>query len=165
MKLIIATTQGNVIGDNNTLPFKLKTDLMLFKQKTIGNTVIMGRKTAESLAKPLKDRTNIILSRNPSYKKEGFITVNSLKETEKYVKGDAFIIGGAEIYRLALECGFVDEIHFTLIMDNWSIKGDTVFEIDEYLRNFDMIGATDYQKGQGDDYNFAIFVYKNIHCI
>ena len=80
ISIVVAMSQNNVIGKNNALPWHLPADLQHFKNTTMGKPIIMGRKTFESLGKPLPNRTTIIITRNKNYKQEGCIVVNSLQQ-------------------------------------------------------------------------------------
>ncbi len=106
MTLIAAVARNGVIGKDNTLPWHLPEDLKHFKQLTTGQTVIMGRKTWESLPerfRPLPGRLNIVVTRNPAYRAEGATVVGSLAEAQNVGAGKtAYIIGGAELYTHAL---------------------------------------------------------------
>jgi len=104
LSLIVAYAQNNVIGRDNTLPWKLPSDLAHFKRTTLGHPVIMGRKTWESLGRPLPGRRNIVISRNPHYAAQGAQCVTSLALAIEAVQDaeQAFIIGGAQIYQEAL---------------------------------------------------------------
>jgi dihydrofolate reductase len=105
MKTIVAVDNNWGIGKDGCLLCHLPGDLNYFKEKTLGKVVVMGRNTCESLPgkKPLKDRVNIVLSRNPDFQPEGFIKCKSMDELfkalENYDTEDVFIIGGADIYR------------------------------------------------------------------
>jgi dihydrofolate reductase len=134
LSLIVAVAENHVIGNNNQLIWHLPNDLKQFRRLTTGHCIIMGRKTFDSIGKPLPNRTSVIISRNPAFKIEGCITVDSLEnailETRKFETEEAFIIGGAEIYRLSLP--FVDKIYLTEV--HHSFEGDTVFpEIDKTI--------------------------------
>jgi len=104
LSLIVAYAQNNVIGRDNTLPWKLPSDLAHFKRTTLGHPVIMGRKTWESLGRQLPGRRNIVISRNPHYAAQGAQCVTSLALAIEAVQDaeQAFIIGGAQIYQEAL---------------------------------------------------------------
>ncbi|MEX6205077.1 dihydrofolate reductase [Providencia hangzhouensis] len=100
ISLIAAVAKNNGIGIENTLPWHCSRDLKLFKQKTLDEIVIMGRKTAESLGKPLKDRFNFVLSRNPHLVPKGFSIIRDIEEVKELAKlHSVYIIGGSEIYR------------------------------------------------------------------
>lgn len=103
--IIVAVDKKNGIGIQNKLPWHLPEDLAHFKKTTTGNTVIMGRKTYESIGRPLPNRRNIVLSKNPSWQAEGVETVTSLEQVNdvRNENDEIFIIGGAQIYELTLK--------------------------------------------------------------
>lgn len=134
LAIIVAAAKNGVIGRNNQLPWHLPQDLKYFKAVTFGKPVIMGRKTFESIGRPLPGRTNIVVTRDLNWVgAEGIIVVNSIDHalSEAKVIADQFsdadaeimIIGGAEIYRSTL--GRVDKIYLTRINEN--IEGDAWF--------------------------------------
>jgi dihydrofolate reductase len=134
LSLIVAVAENGVIGHNNQLIWHLPNDLKQFKRLTTGHCIIMGRKTFESIGKPLPNRTSIIISRNTDFQVEGCITVSSLENAisaaKKIENEEAFIIGGAEIYRLALP--IIDKIYLTEV--HHAYEGDTLFpEIDKII--------------------------------
>lgn len=125
LSLIAAMARNRVIGRDNTLPWHLPEDLRHFKATTLGKPVIMGRKTWESLGRPLPGRRNIIVSRNADYVPAGGERVDSL-ESAIAICGDAeeaFVIGGAEIYRQALP--LAGRIYLTEI--GQKVEGDASF--------------------------------------
>ncbi|MFT4031477.1 MAG: dihydrofolate reductase [Siphonobacter sp.] len=129
--LIVAVAENGAIGKDNQLLWHLPDDLKRFKQLTTGHPVIMGRKTYESIGKPLPNRTNIIITRDQNYTAEGCVVVSSVEEA-LYANEDVYIIGGAEIYRQTLP--YADNIHLTEV--HTSIEGDTFFPkiaVDEWL--------------------------------
>ena len=113
VKIIVAMSKNRVIGDSNTLIWHLPEDLKRFRQLTTGNTIVMGRKTYESIGKPLQNRRSIIITRDPDYSVEGCEVVNSLEEALLLSNSDCFIIGGGEIYRQSID--IADRIYLTLI--------------------------------------------------
>lgn len=125
LTLIAAMAQNRVIGNNNSLIWHFPEDLKHFKKLTSGHHIIMGRKTFESVGKPLPNRTNIIISRQKDYSVEGCLIANSVEAALALVKDDdqPFIVGGAEIYKLAL--GYAKTIELTLIKADY--EGDTTF--------------------------------------
>lgn len=99
ISLIAAMSRNKVIGKDNKLPWKLPADMKRFRELTSGKPVIMGRKTFESIGKPLPNRKNIIITRDRNYKRDGCIIVHSAKDALKAAgDGDVMIIGGAQIY-------------------------------------------------------------------
>jgi dihydrofolate reductase len=103
--LILALADNGVIGRNGAIPWRISDDLKRFKQLTLGKPVVMGRKTWDSLPKkPLPERTNIVVTRQPGWKGEGAIAVSSLDDAlaQAAQAAEVMVIGGAEIYRAAL---------------------------------------------------------------
>ncbi len=129
ISLIVAIAENNVIGKNNDLIWHLPDDLKHFKSNTKGHTIIMGRKTFESIgSKPLPKRENIVISRSPQSPVEGVLFTTSLQEALKLsTDREPFIVGGAEIYRQSMD--IVDVMEITRVHE--SFEGDTFFpEID-----------------------------------
>ena len=127
--ILVAASDNGVIGANNKLPWHLPADLKRFKELTMGHPIIMGRKTFESIGKPLPGRTNIVVTRQKEFQACGCMTVHSLEDALLYCEDaqEAFIVGGAEIYRQALP--FADRIYLTRVHRNFD--GDTfLFDLD-----------------------------------
>ena len=127
--IIVAVAANNVIGKNNDLIWHISEDLKRFKSLTSGHAIIMGRKTFESLPKALPNRTNIVVTRNRSYRAEGAHVCYSMEKALQLTVNDQqpFIIGGGEIYRNALY--FANTIELTRVHRDF--EGDTFFpEID-----------------------------------
>ena len=130
--IVVAIGENNAIGKNNELLWYLPKDLRHFKTITKGHTVIMGRKTFESVGKPLPNRRNIIITRNTDLAIEGTEVVHTLQEALELCKQDeeVFIIGGAEIYKMAMQ--HTDKIYLTVVHENF--EADAFFpEIDHNL--------------------------------
>lgn len=126
--LIAAVAENGVIGSNNKLPWKMPAEMKYFTQHTLGKPVLMGRKTFESLPSPLKDRTNIILSRTLETAPEGCELVRSIEEAvEKYGDQELMVMGGEEIYTQMLDVA--DRMLITEI--------DQSFDGDAYFPDFD----------------------------
>src|SRR5258708_7509586 len=125
ISIIVALSENNLIGVNNQLPWRLSADLKRVKAITMGHPLIMGRKTFESIGKPLPGRTNIVITRNKDFKADGCFVVSSLKEAIEKAKDDSeiFIFGGGEIFREALP--IVNKIYMTRIHHHF--EGDTYF--------------------------------------
>jgi dihydrofolate reductase len=125
ISLIVAMARNGVIGQGNALPWRLPADLKRFKALTMGHPVIMGRKTHESIGRPLPGRTNIVLTRLPGYAAPGCIVAGSTAAALAACGGadQAFVIGGAEIYRAFLDRA--DRLDVTEI--DADVPGDTVF--------------------------------------
>ena len=125
LSMITAIAHHRVIGLNGSMPWHLPADLIYFKKTTLGSPVIMGRKTFDSIGKPLPGRTNIVLSRSDRLEIEGCIVVKSLDDAlvEVGKVDEAFIIGGAQLYRQALP--ICNRLYLTHI--EASFEGDTFF--------------------------------------
>ncbi len=134
LSLIWAMTRNRVIGRNNALPWRLPDEMRHFMRTTIGKPVIMGRRQFESMGKPLPKRENIVLSRNSGFSPDGTVVVSTLNDAINRARnvcgdsGEAMVIGGAQIYALALPRA--DRLYCTLI--DAELDGDTWFpEFDE----------------------------------
>ena len=125
ISIIVAMSQNSVIGLRNELPWHISEDLKNFKKITLNHSVIMGRKTYYSIGKPLKDRKNIVISRDTSLKIDGVEVVNSLEKailkTEE--SSEIFIIGGQQIYSIALPLA----THMYITKVNGIFDGDAFF--------------------------------------
>ena len=126
LHLIVAHARNKVIGRENQLPWHLPEDLKHFKRTTLGKPVIIGRKTWESLPKALPGRLNVVITRQADFVAEGATVVSTIEEALAMVKDmpDAFIMGGAQIYRQTMD--LVKVAHITVI--NSDIEGDAYFE-------------------------------------
>ena len=127
--IIAAIANNNALGKDNQLIWHLSADLKRFKKLTTGHHIIMGRKTFESIGKPLPNRTTIIITRNKNYKQEGCLVANSLKQAIEMVKNDdsPYIIGGSQIYKQAIK--IADKLDITYVHHNF--EADVFFpEID-----------------------------------
>jgi dihydrofolate reductase len=129
ISIIVAVSENGVIGKDNQLIWRLPDDLKRFKALTLGHPIIMGRKTFESIGKPLPGRTSIIITRNTDFKVDGALVVHSLdaamKEAKKIEEQEAFIIGGGELYKQVLPVA--DKLYITEV--NTVTDGDTFFRI------------------------------------
>jgi len=129
ISLIVAASRNGVIGANNKLPWHLPADLKRFKQLTMGHPILMGRRTYESIGKPLPGRTNIVITRQPGFKACGAMLVHSFEEALLLCENEkeVFVIGGAEIFKQALPS--TNRIYLT--RTNQDFAGDAfLFEID-----------------------------------
>ena len=125
ISIIVAMSKNFVIGLNNKLPWHITEDLKNFKKTTVNHCVIMGRKTYDSIGKPLKDRRNIVISRNKLLLIDGVDVVNSLEKAISLVEepNEIFIIGGEQIYQIALS--LATHLYVTKVHDHY--KGDAFF--------------------------------------
>ena len=125
VSLIVAMAQNGVIGRDNTLPWRLPKDLKRFKNSTLGKPILMGRKTFESIGRPLPGRPNLVLTRDRSWGADGVTVVHSVEEALFHTGGcdELVAIGGAEVYRLVLP--FARRIYLTHV--HADVPGDTFF--------------------------------------
>ena len=127
ISIIAALAENRTIGKQNQLLWKIPEDMKRFRQITAGHSVIMGRKTYDSIGKPLENRTNIIITRNNDLKAEGCVVVSSLEEAleeaKKVEHNEIFIIGGGDIYRQSLP--FTDKLYLTIVKGAYD--GDVFF--------------------------------------
>jgi len=157
ISIIVAVAENQVIGYNNQLLWHIREDLQRFKSLTLGHHIIMGRKTYESIGRPLPGRVNIIISHQENMRVEGCVVAKSIEEALEIAKLDSevFIIGGGEIYRQILP--IVNRIYFTRV--HASYPGDTFFP-ELNLKDWDTESIT---KGKptsddGPGYTFINFI-------
>lgn len=160
LSLMAAMSENWVIGREGDLPWHLPKDFKRFKKKTEGHNVIMGRKTFESLGgHPLPNRTNIVITRQPNYEVKDAVIVKSLEEALNYVRstedGEPFVIGGGEIYRLALP--FADRIYLTIV--HTTLEGDTFFpEFEETA--WHMVEQQFMHADEKHDYDYTFYTFE-----
>lgn len=127
ISLIAAIARNRTIGKNNELPWRIPEDTKRFRKLTTGHVVIMGRKTFESIGRPLRERTNIVITRDTGYRAEGCTVVHSiedaLKEAKRIEREEVFVIGGGEIYKATLPSA--DRLYLTIIDKDF--EGDVFF--------------------------------------
>ncbi len=134
ISMIMAVSDNGVIGANNTLPWKVPEDMTYFKKMTIGKPIIMGRKTAESLKRPLPNRLNIVLTKNRAMP-SGFIVVSDADEALEIANEHNFeimIIGGAQIYNLFSPIAsslYLNRIHQTVVGDSYFSVGEEWLQV------------------------------------
>lgn len=160
--MIVAVAQNRVIGRNNKLPWYLPNDLKYFKQTTMGKPILMGRKTFESIGKPLPGRTNIVITRNQDWQADGVKVVHSLEDAYDLAASIAeidgsdelMIIGGDQIYQSALDQ--VDRIYLTKV--HAEVEGDAFFpEV-----NWDVwkeVAREDFEAEGPNPYPYSFVVY------
>ena len=154
--LIVATAEGGVIGHKGEMPWTLPADLAYFKKITMGSAIIMGRKTFESIGRPLPKRLNVVVSRNTSLEIPGCTVCAGLneafKEAERAGK-DSFIIGGGELYSQSLAS--VDRIYRTLV--HGTCEGDTFFPAlgDEWV----LERREDHLRDDRNSHDYSFCVY------
>ncbi|MYC59955.1 MAG: dihydrofolate reductase [Gammaproteobacteria bacterium] len=157
--LICAMASNGVIGNNNMLPWRLPEDLRHFRRTTMGHSIVMGRKTWESIGRTLPGRTNIVVTRQPDYRAEGASVRDSLEAALKLAENiaaidgaeQAFVIGGAELYRQALPLARL--FHLTRI--HAEVPGDTVlsgFNESEW----EELSREDYSRDDENPFDYSI---------
>lgn len=158
ISIIVAVAQNGVIGDKNSLLWHISEDMRFFKRTTSGHPVIMGRKTYESLGRPLPNRTNVVISRTMG-EIEGCTVVHSLEEAIALfpAEEEVFVIGGAQIYALALDVA--DRFYLTRVGHDY--EGDTSFpKWDE--SKWQLISREAYEQGEKYPHPFAFEIYDRI---
>jgi len=161
LKILVAFDENRVIGKNNALIWHLPADLKRFKALTTGHVIIMGRKTFESIGKPLPNRTTIVISRQADLHIDGVIIAHSVEEAilkgKSITRDDIFIVGGAEIYALSLP--LADQILVTQLHD--------IFEGDAYFPeiSLDTWEVIEQERGVTDEknaYQYSYLTYSRI---
>jgi dihydrofolate reductase len=155
ISFILAMDTRRAIGLNNQLPWRLPADLAYFKRVTINHTVLMGRKTYESMGKPLPNRTNVILTQNSDYIAEDCIIVHSVEEAvERFKDAEVFVIGGAEIFRLFMP--YVDRMYITRIEQEFA--ADTFFPAFE-ADDWQLLSSEEGVTNEKNPYVYSFLVY------
>jgi len=155
ISIIVAHDDKRGIGKNNQLLFRISADLKRFKKLTMNHPIIMGRKTHQSIGRPLPGRTNIIITRNQDFQAPGCQITHSLKAALKLAKQkdnqEIFIIGGGQIYQQALDQDLVDKLYIT------QVKGDYQAEIffPDYSKFKKIVSQKSSQEG---DYQFTYLI-------
>ena len=163
LAIIVAAAQNGIIGRNNALPWHLPEDLRYFKRRTLGKPIVMGRKTYESIGRPLPGRTNIVISRNAGFAADGIKVVRSLDEALRLADDIAqidgvdelVVIGGAEIYREALpraERLYLTEVHAV-------IQGDAVLPDIDWAQ-WREVGRERHAAEAPNPYDYSFVVYE-----
>lgn len=177
LSVIVAHDENNCIGKNNAIPWNIPADLKMFKEITMGKPVIMGRKTFESIGRPLPGRLNIVISRD-NYRGSGIceITNNNTRLRAASSPEDAiaianehspesdeiFIIGGQSIYQHFIDTGLVNN-YYTTVVHGEVIGGDTFFPMVDYLDQKYHLEYDQYQHADYNDrYEYSFRKYTNI---
>lgn len=154
VSIIVAASQNNAIGKNNQLLWHLPNDLKFFKNTTWGMPVIMGRKTFESVNKPLPGRFNIVVTRQTNWHNDGVIIASDLKDALKKASQtnckEFFIAGGGEIYKEAMQ--LADKIYLTRV--HAVIEGDTFFPVIDETQWL-QISNQDFEADEKHTYNYS----------
>jgi dihydrofolate reductase len=144
--LVAAVGANGVIGRDNDLPWRIREDLQHFKQLTLGHTLVMGRKTYDSIGRPLPGRRTVVVTRQPGWTADGVDVVHTLEEALKY-DGHLYVAGGGEIYRQALP--YADRLELTEVAQ--SPTGDVTFP------SFDPADWTETARDPHDGFAFVSY--------
>ena len=159
LSMIAALAANNVIGRDNQVPWRLSTDLKRFKALTMGHHLIMGRKTYESVGRPLPGRITVVITRQPDYAAEGVQVVHTLEEAVRIAAqaGDeeAFIAGGAEIYAQAMHRA--DRMYLTRV--HAEVEGDTWFPDFDDVSEWQLVDAEHFDADENNEYPFSFLTY------
>lgn len=161
LSIVVAMAANNVIGRDNELPWHLPADLQHFKQTTMGRPILMGRKTYESIGRPLPGRTNIVITRDGSYTAEGCEVVTSIPAALEAAAGhdEVMVIGGAELYRQVLP--EVETIYLTRIHE--SVEGDTRFpEISN--TEWHQVERIDHEADDNNPHDYSFIRLDRVHA-
>jgi dihydrofolate reductase len=160
LSIIVATAANGVIGRDNQLPWHLPADLRHFKQTTMGKPILMGRKTWESIGRPLPGRTNIVITRDTDYAAAGCVVVNSIEAAMEAAgsQDEIMIIGGAELYRQVLPR--TDTIYLTRIHEDFD--GDTVFP-ELSASEWREVERSDQQPDENNPHDYSFIRFDRIH--
>ena len=163
LAVIVAAAENGVIGRNNALPWHLPQDLRYFKRVTMGKPIVMGRKTFDSIGRPLPGRTNIVITRNPGFSAEGVRVVASLDEALRLAADIALIdgatelvvIGGVEIYRASIPRAdrlYITEVHA-------SVEGDAFLPRIDWSQ-WREVGRERHPASDANPYDYSFVVYQ-----
>jgi len=160
LSMIAAHADNRIIGKDNDMPWYLPADLAYFKKTTLGKPIIMGRKTYESIGRPLPGRQNIVISRDKDYQAEGIDSATSVEQALALAGNveEVMVIGGGAIYTHCLP--FANRLYITLIKA--SIEGDTQFPDYETTEDWQLIDSELFGADEKNSYelNFCVFERK-----
>ncbi len=163
LAMIVAQAENRVIGRDNQLPWHLPGDLQYFKQATMGKPIIMGRKTFDSIGRPLPGRLNIVITRDATYQPDNVKVVHSLEsaielaESQALIDGveEAMVIGGEQIYRQALPMAdhlYITQVHAQVDGDAWFPE----FSLDDWQE----MGRESFSAEGKNPYDYSFIVYQ-----
>jgi dihydrofolate reductase len=157
--LIAAVARNGVIGRENALPWRLKADLAHFKAATLGHPILMGRKTWESLGRPLPGRRNLVVSRDPAWQAVGAEAFSSPAAALAAAAGadKVFVIGGAELYRQ-----MIDDADTVMLTEVWAdVEGDAKFPDYDRAR-FEEVSRESHRADADNEFDFDLVVYRRL---
>lgn len=159
VSIIVAASENNVIGRDNQLPWHLPADLKYFKQTTMGKPVIMGRKTFESVGRPLPGRPNIVVTRQAGYSREGIIVTDSvpaaMAAARTFETEEVFITGGSEIFAQALPL-LVQRVYLTRV--HAEVEGDAFFPA--LLGEWELVSSDPHPADEKHAYAYTFEVWE-----
>ena len=157
--MIVAKDKNGVIGKDNKLIWHIPEDLQYFKNKTLGKVIVMGRKTYESIGRPLPGRKNVVLTRDPSYKVDGVVVLSSLEEVLALLNtnDEVVIIGGDSIYNQFLE--HASTLYVTEI--DYEFEGDTFFP--EITDEWTLVSSTEGDSSGLGKYKYNFNIYEKMN--
>jgi len=160
LSMIAALSSNNVIGRGTEIPWRQSTDLKRLKSMTMGHHIIMGRKTFETLSKPLPGRINIVITRRSDYAPEGVVVVHSLEEAVQIAaragETEAFIAGGGEIFEQSMHRA--DRMHLTRV--HAEIEGDAFFPEFDDVSEWHLIDAEHFEADEKNQYPYSFLTYE-----
>ncbi len=158
---VVAMTPEGIIGRDGDMPWRLKTDLRRFKSLTMGGWLVMGRKTFDSIGRPLPGRQTLVLTRNPTWSAPGVVTTSDHGDVPRLTQSAAtFVVGGGEIYRLLWPR--ISQIFLTTVLAE--LEGDTRLNVD--WSEFQLLSKMAVAAGDGDDYptEFSVWQRSRKNC-
>jgi dihydrofolate reductase len=160
LSIIAALSSNNVIGRNNQVPWHLSTDLKRFKSLTMGHHLLMGRKTFDSIGKPLPGRTTVVITRSADFAAEGVTVVHSLEDGIRLAAsaGDSepFIAGGGEIYELSIHRA--DTMYLTRV--HVEVEGDAYFPDFDDVSEWKLVDSEHFEAGEKNQFPFSFLTYQ-----
>ena len=159
ISIIVAIAKNGVIGDKNTLLWHLREDMIHFRTITSGHPVVMGRKTYDSIGRPLPKRTNVVITRDTELQIEGCTMAHSLTEAVEMFDSseEVFIIGGAQIYNQAMP--LADRLYLTIIDKEY--EGDSSFPEIDY-NSWQQISCEKFERGEAFEYPFSFITLERV---
>jgi len=161
LSIIVAVSENHVIGLHNQLPWHLPADLAYFRRLTTGHTILMGRKTYESIGRPLPKRENVVITRDTSFQPDGVVVLHSLEAAIDHVRGrqeEVFIIGGDTIYRQSLS--WVNRIYYTrvhVVLD----EGTAFFPV-LHPEEWRLLSSEYHLRDEQNQYDYSFEIYERI---
>ncbi len=158
LTVIVAVSENGVIGRRGELPWRLSSDLKLFKRTTMGHHLVMGRKTFESIGRILPGRTTVVLTRSRAWDAAGVAIARTWEEVARIIASDdqPFVVGGAELYRQILPVA--TRMHLTQV--HATVAGDAFFEFP--ADQWRLLSAERFEPAAGDEYPFTWQIFERI---